>query len=43
MLGQADAGTLTSVRALFTQHLPDELEDLESLIQLGRLELQQKQ
>lgn len=38
MLGQADVDRLVAVRELFTQYLPGEMEDLESLIQLGRLE-----
>jgi hypothetical protein len=41
MLGQADTEMLAAVRALFAQWLPDESEDLESLIQLGRLEYEQ--
>jgi hypothetical protein len=41
MLGQADTEMLAAVRALFAQWLPDEMEDLESLIQLGRLEYEQ--
>ena len=40
MLGQAEEATLDTVRVLFTQHAPEDLEDLESLIELGRLELQ---
>ena len=39
MLGQASDETLTSVRVLFRQVLPDAHEDLESLIELGRLEM----
>ena len=39
MLGQADEDTLASVRALFRQVLPEAHEDLESLIELGRLEM----
>lgn len=39
MLGQADAAVLSSVRALFAAWLPDGGDDLESLIELGRLEL----
>ncbi|MCI0439322.1 MAG: hypothetical protein L0177_09350 [Chloroflexi bacterium] len=39
MLGQASDDMLSSVRELFTQYLPGEMEDLESLIELGRLEL----
>jgi hypothetical protein len=41
MLGQADAAVLAEVRALFAKNLPDEMEDLESLIRLGRLEYEQ--
>jgi hypothetical protein len=39
MLGQASQETLSTVRQLFDQHLPAELEDLESLIVLGQMEL----
>lgn len=38
MLGQAEAQALDAVRALFTQYAPTEMEDLESLIALGKLE-----
>jgi hypothetical protein len=40
MLGQADGPALARTRAVFTQWAPDDLEDLESLIRLGRLEMQ---
>lgn len=40
MLGQAEEGVLGAVRALFAQRLLGEREDLESLIELGRLETQ---
>ncbi len=40
MLGQANEATLSVVRRLFGQYSPDDLEDLESLIVLGRMELQ---
>jgi len=40
MLGQADAERLAVVRALFAEYAPEDLEDLESLITLGRLEMQ---
>ncbi len=40
MLGQATDPALAEVRALFTELLPEELEDLESLIHLGKLELE---
>ena len=40
MLGQAGEATLDAVRMLFTQHAPEDMQDLESLIELGRLELQ---
>ena len=40
MLGQADDAMLAAVRALFAQWLPGEREDLEGLIELGRLEMQ---
>jgi hypothetical protein len=38
MLGQADDVTLDAVRRLFSQHAPAELDDLNSLIELGKLE-----
>ena len=37
MLGQAGEDLLDSVRELFGQLLPEEMDDLESLIELGRL------
>lgn len=40
MLGQAGEATLDAVRMLFDQHAPEDMQDLESLIDLGRLELQ---
>ncbi|MCZ6676040.1 MAG: hypothetical protein O7E52_02195 [Candidatus Poribacteria bacterium] len=40
MLGQAEESTLNAVRMLFAQYAPDDMDDLESLIELGRLELQ---
>lgn len=40
MLGQAGEATLDAVRVLFAQHAPEDMQDLESLIELGRLELQ---
>ena len=39
MLGQAGEDTLASVRELFGQVMPERQEDLESLIELGRLEM----
>ena len=39
MLGQAGETTLEAVRTLFAQHAPEDMQDLESLIELGRLEL----
>ncbi|MBI4641503.1 MAG: hypothetical protein HY731_12460, partial [Candidatus Tectomicrobia bacterium] len=39
MLGQASDERLASVRFLFEQLLPEEMEDLESLIRLGQLEM----
>ena len=39
MLGQAGEDTLASVRDLFRRVLPEAQEDLESLIELGRLEV----
>jgi hypothetical protein len=38
MLGQANAATLTAVRKVVAAHAPDDVEDLESLVQLGKLE-----
>ena len=38
MLGIADADTLDRTRTLVTQHRPADAEDLEAIIQLGRLE-----
>ena len=40
MLGQADMAQLNATRALFTEYHPQDIEDLESLIALGQLELQ---
>lgn len=40
MLGQAGDASLEATRRLFAQYEPEGLEDLESLIALGRLELQ---
>jgi hypothetical protein len=40
MLGQATAEQLQSTRQLFAIQLPKDLDDLESLIALGRLELE---
>lgn len=42
MLGQADENALASVRALFDREAPEERNDLENLIQLGKLEYQSK-
>ena len=39
MLGQASEDPLDSVRELFGQLLPEDMGDLESLIELGRLEM----
>ena len=38
MLGQADAAMLVAVRQVFTRYLPNEIDDLESLIILGQME-----
>ena len=38
MLGQADQEGLQAVRSLFAEYLPDEMDDLESLIVLGQIE-----
>lgn len=40
MLGQASDEQLESVRAIFRRYLSEELEDLESLIRLGKLEME---
>ena len=40
MLGQADDDSLNKVRAFIHHYSPDDLEDLESLIKLGKLETQ---
>ena len=40
MLGQAGEATLDAVRVLFAQHALEDMQDLENLIELGRLELQ---
>jgi hypothetical protein len=39
MLGLADESTLAAVRDVFQQYAPDDQEDLESLIFLGKLEI----
>jgi len=39
MLGQASNEALNATRGLFTKVLPGDIEDLESLIRLGQLEL----
>ena len=41
MLGQAGDDSLDKVRDFFRKHSPDDLQDLESLIKLGKLETQQ--
>ncbi len=41
MLGFADESMLNEVRSLIDKYMPDELEDLESLITLGKLETSQ--
>jgi hypothetical protein len=43
MLGQASDDQLAQVRQLFAKLRPGDLEDLESLIYLGRLELQDRE
>lgn len=40
MLGQADEDNLDETRKLFSQYEIDGMDDLESLIQLGKLEMQ---
>lgn len=39
MLGQANEEMLDAVRRLFTQYLPEDIEDLESFIVLGQMEM----
>ena len=39
MLGQTNAMTLESVRQAFIEYLPDDIDDLESLIVLGQMEV----
>lgn len=41
MLGQAKESTLNATRQLFEQYESEGMEDLESLIQLGQLEMQE--
>ena len=41
MLGQAEGSTLNATRELFRRYEAEGLEDLESLIQLGQLEMQE--
>jgi hypothetical protein len=43
MLGQASDDALDAVRNLFAQYSPADLEDLESLVLLGRMEIQPPQ
>jgi hypothetical protein len=38
MLGQADLESLEVVKQVLAEHLPDEIDDLESLILLGKME-----
>ncbi len=40
MLGQADDTTLDAVRTVFAEYHPSDIEDLESMITLGKLEMQ---
>ncbi len=37
MLGQSNDSQLTAIRALFQKQLPNDVEYLESLIELGKL------
>lgn len=39
MLGLADEAALVQVRTVFRQYAPDDMDDLESLIMLGKLEM----
>jgi len=43
MLGQASDAVVDAVRDLFAQYSPADLEDLESLVILGRMEMQPPQ
>lgn len=40
MVGLADADALAQVRNVFRQYAPNDVEDLESLIRLGKLEME---
>lgn len=42
MLGQADGRVLEKVRAIVEEHRPGDMEDLESMIRLGRLEYEEE-
>lgn len=39
MLGLADDANLDAVRSVIAQHMPDAVEDLESYIEIGRIEV----
>lgn len=39
MLGQADEEILEAAGQVFCEHLPDDIDDLESLIILGQMEV----
>jgi hypothetical protein len=41
MLGQADDAALDETRALFRRYAPTDVADLESLITLGKLEIEE--
>ena len=41
MLGQGNTSQLNATRALFAKYHPQDIEDLESLIVLGQMEMQQ--
>ena len=40
MLGQATDAQLNATRQLFSELMPRDMDDLESLVELGRLELE---
>ncbi len=40
MLGLADEPALMQVRSVFRQYVPEDMDDLESLIALGKLEME---
>jgi len=43
MLGQASEETLKNIRALFSKYAQEDMDDLASMITLGKLEMQEGQ